>query len=470
MTRVLIGSALLALAAAPSIAAAPPEAPRADQLRFRALYQEMVETDTSITTGSCTALADKIETRLRAAGYGSADITRFSVPDHPKEGGLVVILPGTSKTVKALLLLGHIDVVVAKREDWTRDPYTLIEEGGYFYGRGTSDDKAMSAIWIDAMIRFREQGYKPKRAIKVALTCGEETSWAFNGAGWLAKNRPDLIAAEFALNEGGGGVSDGHGKLVVANLHVGEKAVENFKLETFNPGGHSSIPVRDNAIYALADALTRIRDHDFAIRFNDVTRAYFAKAGVARGGATGQAMIALAGDPSDKAAAAIVDRDRSLHSMLRTTCVATLIDGGHANNALPQHATANVNCRVIPGMNAEQTQAELAQTIGDAGVKLTHEPSRGPIAKQPPLDPKVVGPAEKLVAKYYPGVPLIPMMSTGGTDGVFLEAIGIPTYGPPGLYGDPDGNGVHGLNERREVRALYTGRDLLTDLVKAYAG
>lgn len=462
-------AALLSTAlVAPAIAQAP--ALRPDQVRFRSLYREMVETDTSITTGSCTALADKIEGHLKEAGYTDKDITRYAGEGHPKEGGLVVILPGSSKTLKPLLLLGHIDVVVAKREDWTRDPYVLVEENGYFYGRGTSDMKAMDAIWLDAMMRFKEQRYKPKRTIKLAYTCGEETSWAFNGAAWLAKNKPDLIAAEFALNEGGGGRSDGHGKIVVANMHVGEKAAENFKLETFNPGGHSSAPIKDNAIYELSDALLKVRDYEFPIQFNDVTRTYFAKAGAARGDDIGKAMIALAKDPNDKTAEATVNTDKSLHSMLRTTCVATLLDGGHANNALPQHATANVNCRVAPGMTAEETQGRLIKAINDPRVKITRDAARGPLAKQPPLDPKVLGPAEKLVAKYYPGTPLIPMMSTGATDGIFLEAIGIPTYGPPGTFGDPDGNGVHGLNERAIVKAVYTGRDLLTDLIKAYAG
>lgn len=466
--KLLIGSLLAASMITPVFAADPAPALRPDQAKFRALYKEMVETDTSITTGSCTALADKIEGHLKEAGYTDKDITRFSVPDHPKEGGLVVILPGTSKTVKPMLLLGHIDVVVAKREDWTRNPYEFIEENGYFYGRGTSDMKAMDAIWLDAMMRFKQEGYKPKRTIKLAFTCGEETSWAFNGAGWLAKNKPDLISAEFALNEGGGGRAD-NGKVVVASIHVGEKGVENYKVETFNPGGHSSVPIRDNAIYELSDAMVKVRDYEFPVTFNDTTRAYFTKAGAARHDALGEAMVALAKNPADKAAEAIVNKDRSLHSMLRTTCVATLLDGGHANNALPQHATANVNCRVFPGMSAEEVRDRLATAIGDPKVKVTREAPRGPLGKPVPLDPKVIGPAEKLVAKYYPGVPLIPTMSTGGTDGVFLESIGIPSYGPPGLYNDID-NGVHGLNERSIVKAVYTGRDMLTELIKAYAG
>lgn len=462
----VIGMAIVAQAAA---VVAQPLAPAAGDARFRALYRELVETDTSITTGSCTALADKIAGHLRQSGFTDAEIVRFAGPDHPKEGGLVAILPGTSPKLKPLLLLGHLDVVVARRADWVRDPYTMIEENGYFYGRGAADMKAMDAIWIDAMRRFREGGYHPKRAIKLALTCGEEGGSPFNGTQWLAKNRPDLLSAEFALNEGGGGRSDGHGKLLTANMHVGEKASQSYRVETTNPGGHSSTPVRDNAIYALADALVKVRDHDFAIRFNPTTRAYFAKAGAARGDDLGAAMVALSRNPDDHAAEAIVNRDRLFHSMLRTTCVATLVDAGHAENALPQRATANVNCRIIPGETIETTRAALIAAIGDPQVTVTAKGERGPVGVPPPLDPKVIDPAARLVAKYYPGVPLVPLMSTGATDGIFLEAIGIPSYGPPGLYGDPDGNGVHGLNEREAVAAVITGRALLTELVKTYA-
>ncbi len=442
---------------------------RPDQRQFRAIYQEMVETDTSITTGSCTALADKIGSRFRAAGFADTQITPFSAPDHPKESGLVVVYPGTSKTAKPMLLLGHLDVVVAKREDWQRDPYKLIETDGYFYGRGTSDMKALNAIWVDAMLRFKREGYKPKRTIKLALTCGEETGDAFNGIAWLAQNRPDLIAAEFALNEGGGGRTDGKGKLVVANMHVGEKAFENFTLEASNPGGHSSAPVRENAIYELGDALAKIRDYRFPIVFNATTRAYFAKAGAARGDETGRAMIALATNPGDKAAEAIVNRDKMLNAMLRTTCVATLIEGGHASNALPQRAKATVNCRIIPGETPAQTREALLRAVDDPRVSISPPSTGTPLAKQPPLAPGIVGPAEKLVAKYYPGVPLIPIMSSSATDGIYLQAIGIPTYGPPGLYSDPDGNNIHGENERAIVKAVYSGRDLLTELIRAYA-
>jgi acetylornithine deacetylase/succinyl-diaminopimelate desuccinylase-like protein len=462
--------ALVVPLAAAVIAQEAPMTPlRPDQVAFLALYKELVETNTTLSAGSCTLAAERMAAHLKAAGYTDADVTLFSVPEHPKEGGLVAILTGTSKAAKPILLLGHLDVVEAKREDWTRDPFTLIEENGYFYARGSSDMKAMDATWIDALMRFKQSGYHPRRTIKLALTCGEETTYAFNGAQWLAKNRPELISAAFALNEGGGGRTDGHGKLVVESIQVGEKAAQNYRLETTNAGGHSSIPIRDNAIYELADALAKVRDYEFPLKFSATTRAFFAKAGAARGDELGHAMVALSQNSDDAAAEAIVSKDRSYHSMLRTTCVATLVEGGHANNALPQRAAANVNCRIFPGETVEDTQATLETLIDNSGVKVTPVPPVRPTAVPPPLDAAIIGPAEKLVARYFPGVPLVPTMSTGTTDGIFLEAIGIPVYGAPGGWGDPDGNGVHGLNERRSIRSVFVGRDFLTDLVKLYA-
>ena len=469
MHKLMVGAVSAAMLSTSALAQAPL---RPDQQSFLALFREMVETDTSITTGSCTALADKIEGHLKAGGFPAEAITRFAVPEHPKEGGIVAILPGTSNTLKPMLLLGHLDVVVAKREDWTRDPYKFIEENGYFYGRGTADMKGMDAIWVDMLIRFKQEGYKPKRTIKLALTCGEETTWAFNGAKWLAENRRDLIDAEFALNEGGGGRTDGKGKLVQQGIHVGEKAVANFRIEATNPGGHSSTPIRDNAIYELADALVKLRDFDFPLMLNDTTRAYFGKLGPTRNDEMGKAMTAIvsapAGSAEARAAENVLNTDRTFHSTLRTTCVATLLEGGHANNALPQRAAVNVNCRIFPGVAAEAVRVALEKVIADPRMTVTSLDKRT-LAQPPALTPQILEPVEKLMAKYFPGVPLVPMMSPGATDGVYLEAVGIPSYGPPGLYGDPDGNGVHGLNERRSVAAVYKGRDFLTDLVKAYA-
>ena len=280
---------------------------------FRALYKELVETNTTLSAGSCTLAAERMAARLTAAGYPAADIRLFSVPDHPREGGLVAVLHGRDPSAKAILLLAHIDVVEAKRADWTRDPFTLIEENGYFYGRGTSDDKAMAASFTDAMIRFRQEGFHPRRDIKLALTCGEETTGAFNGADWLATQHKDWIDADFALNEGAGGLLDAHDRPVYLGIQAGEKVYQDFRLETTNPGGHSSRPTPDNAIYHLAAALTRLAAFDFPAQLSDTTRAYFSRTGTLIGGESGAAMIALARDPTDKAAEAVVSRDPSWH-------------------------------------------------------------------------------------------------------------------------------------------------------------
>jgi acetylornithine deacetylase/succinyl-diaminopimelate desuccinylase-like protein len=447
---------------------------RPDQQEYFGLYKELIETNTTLSQGSCTEAAAKMAARLKAAGMKDDQLVPFSTPEHPKDGGLVAIYPGTTKE-KPMLLLAHIDVVEAKREDWERDPFKLVEENGYYYARGAVDDKAQASIWVDTLVRFAKAGYKPKRTIKLALTCGEETSGAFNGAEYLAQNKRDLIDAAFALNEGGGGRTDGRGvtaggKVLNQTLQVGEKAYQDFTLTTTNPGGHSSQPVPDNAIYEMSAALLKVGGYEFPAQFNDVTKAYFTKSGQQRGGELGAAMATLVKNPNDKAALAVVDKDKMLHSMLRTTCVATMIDGGHAQNALPQRATANVNCRMFPGRTPDETQAALAQAIGDPKVQIVQKVKGKPIAKVPPLDPALTKPIDTLAAKYFPGVPVIPSISTGATDGVYLSSVGIPTYGVPSVWTDPDGNGTHGLNERVEAKALYTARDYLYELVRTLAG
>lgn len=467
--RKLIAGTLLAMLLAGQTQAGETKL-RPDQQAFFELYKELVETNTQLSNGSCTLAAERMAKRLRAAGFTDSEITLFSVPEHPRDGGVVVVWNGTGTTEKPMLLLAHLDVVEAKRGDWERDPFKLVEENGYYYARGAVDDKAMASIWTDTLIRLRQAGFKPSRSVKLALTCGEETSGAFNGAEWLANNRRDLIDAAFAFNEGGGGRSDGHGKLLVESLQVGEKAYQDFTLTTTNPGGHSSQPVPDNAIYEMARALLKVSNYEFPVQFSDTTRSFFEKAARLRGDDVGEAMLALLRNPEDGEALAIVDQDKMLHSMLRTTCVATLIEGGHALNALPQSVTANVNCRMFPGRTAEETQAALAETIDDEGVKIQRRVMDTPTAKPPPLDPAIVGPIEALAAKHFPGVPVIPAMSTGATDGLYLEAVDIPVYGVPSVWVNPDGNGTHGLNERIEIKSLYTARDFLYDLVKTFAG
>ncbi len=465
----LVAAALVACPVAAQVPTGKMGELRPDQKQFFELYKELVETDTTVTNGSCTQAAAQIAARLKAAGFADDQITLFSVPEHPKEGGIVAIYPGTSTTLKPILLLAHIDVVAANRADWERDPFKLVEENGYYYARGIADDKMMAATWADALIRFRQDGYKPARTVKMALTCGEETDTAFNGAQYLANHKRDLIDAAFALNEGGGGDTDGKGHLVAQSIQVGEKIYQDYRLVATNPGGHSSQPVRNNAIYAISDALLKIREHEFPAEFNATTRVFFERAGAARKDAMGKAMAALAKDPGDADAAVVVNTDKGFHSMLRTTCVATMIDGGHAVNALPQRVQANVNCRIFPGHTPAEIKDQLAGIIGNPDISIELARKDKPLAKSPPLDPAIIGPMEALSAKYFPGVPVIPSLSTGATDGLYLSAVGIPTYGAPGMWGDPDGNGAHGLNERLEVRSVYVGRDYLFDLVKALA-
>ncbi|MBS0331254.1 MAG: M20/M25/M40 family metallo-hydrolase, partial [Proteobacteria bacterium] len=290
-----------------------------------------------------------------------------------------------------------------------------------------------------------------------------------NGADWLAHNKRDLIDAEFALNEGGGGRADKDGKVQTQGVQVGEKVVQQFRMETTNPGGHSSVPIRDNAIYQLAQALLKVRDYDFPLQLNDVTRAFFAKAGAGRDDQMGRAMVAISKDPNDKAAEAELNKDRGFHSMLRTTCVATLLDGGHAENALPQRAGANINCRMFPGDTMEGTKAQLEKAIADPGVKLIPLQPIRPKSTPAPMNPKVMSAFEKTAAKYWPGVPVIPTMSTGASDALYLIPVGIPTYGVPGFWSGPEGSGAHGLNEHQSAKSVYTGRDYLTDVVKLLA-
>ena len=468
LTQLAIATALLVGGPLAAQQGAPMAALRPDQQRFRALYKELVETNTTLSSGSCTVAAGRMAAHLRAAGYPDADLTLFSVPEHPKDGGLVAVLPGSDPRARPILLLAHLDVVEARREDWARDPFTFVEENGYFYARGVSDDKAQAAVFTDTMIRLRAEP-RPRRTLKLALTCGEETTGAFNGAQWLTQNRRDLIDAEFALNEGGGGRVDPQGRPLALIMQVSEKVYQDFALEVTNPGGHSSLPRPDNAIYQLAAALGRIQAYRFPAMVDDTTRAFW------RGTAKivpslAPAMNAIAANPQDALAEGLLSRDPLFNSTLRTTCIPTLIDGGHAQNALPQRARANVNCRIFPGTPIAAVQAKLTELVADPAVIVTAKDRAGkPIGRPAPLRPALVGPAERLGAEMYPGVPLIPAMSTGASDSIYLAAAGIPSYGVPGILYEYDGGGIHGLNERIRVKSIYDGRDYMHRLVRAYA-
>jgi acetylornithine deacetylase/succinyl-diaminopimelate desuccinylase-like protein len=468
---------LIALAASLvtlTVTAAPPQDTPAGEQRFRSLYKELVETNTTLSAGSCTLAAERMAARLKAAGFPDSDLHLYAAPDHPKEGGLVAVYPGRDPAQKAVLLMAHIDVVEAKREDWTRDPFTLVEENGSFYARGASDDKAEASIWVDLLIRYRAEHYVPRRALKVALTCGEETAGAFNGAEWLTKNRRELIDAAFAINEGAAGELDAAGNRISLDVEAGEKFPQNYQLEVTNPGGHSSRPIKDNAIYRLAAALTKIGAYDFPPQFNDANRAYFtgmAKIQAGKGdNAVANAMNGFLKDPADSASIAVVaTKDASWNATLRTTCVATLLDAGHATNALPQRARATVNCRIFPGVTPETVRAKLAELAGDPAVKVTTLETRGPTAAAPPLTPAILGPLEKLTGEFWPGVPVLPILQAGATDGEFTNAVGIPTYGIEPVFVGPDLGHIHGLNEYVGVKSLLEGREFLYRLIKVYA-
>jgi acetylornithine deacetylase/succinyl-diaminopimelate desuccinylase-like protein len=461
--------------AAPALGATRADAGnRAGESEFRELYKELIETDTALSNGSCTLAAERMAARLKAAGFPDADLHAFAAPGHPKEGGLVAFYPGSVPKLKAVLLLAHIDVVEAKRDDWTRDPFKLIEENGTFYARGVIDDKAEAAIWVDTLIRYKQANYRPRRTIKLALTCGEETAGAFNGAQWLAENQRDLIDAAFAVNEGAFGELDAEGRKVALEIQAGEKTAQNFRLEVTNPGGHSSRPLKDNAIYRLAAALTRIEGYEFPAQFTDGNRAYFAgmaKIQAAKGNTeVADAMRALIKNPNDAAAIALVSaKDPSWNATLRTTCVATMLEAGHATNALPQRARANINCRIFPGVTQEAVRLKLEELVSDPKVVVATLEIRGPSSPPPPLTSQILAPFEKLAAEFFPGVPVLPILQPGATDGEFLNAAGIPTYGIEPLFAGPDLGHIHGLNEYISVKSLLDCRDFLYRLVKVYA-
>ena len=444
-------------------------AQQAGEAGFRATYKELIETNTTLSSGSCTLAAQRMAARLKTAGIAESDLHLIIPKDKPKEGGLVAVFPGTDVSARAILLLAHVDVVEARREDWTRDPFTLIEEGGYFYARGTLDDKAQAAIWVDLFVRFKAEGYKPRRTLKIALTCGEETAGAFNGAEDLAKNHRDLIDAEFALNEGGGGQLDKTGRPQVHTIQAGEKLPQNYSLEVTNPGGHSSRPVKENAINRLAAALVKVSNYNFPVVTNETTVGFFKAMGPIIGGEAGQALSAFANDPKDMALAGkIAVADPSLNAVLHTTCIATMLAGGHATNALPQRATANINCRIFPGTSVESVRQSLETAAGDPMVKVTTLETRSEASAPPPLTPAIMGPARQVSELVFPGVPFVPMLQAGGTDGAFLTPAGIPTYGLSGLFIDADLGGIHGLNERLRVKSLLDGREYLYRLVKLF--
>jgi acetylornithine deacetylase/succinyl-diaminopimelate desuccinylase-like protein len=468
LRRSFIYPLAFALASQSAMAAAPD--PRGGEQAYRALYKELVETNSSYPNGSCTLVAQRLAARLKAAGYAETDYAIRIPEGHPEAGNLTATLPGSDPKLPALLLLAHIDAVAAKRSDWVRDPFTLVEEGGYFYGRGASDDKAQASIWADTVIRFKQEGYRPKRTIKLALTCGEEGGGFFNGVRWLLKDHPETLQAGWGLNEGGGGELDKDGRPVQHNVQAGEKVYQDFTLTATSPGGHSSAQVPHfNAIGWIGAALARVNAYDFPVDLVPATKGYFAASARLHPAPLSQAFAAIgAGTASADDYVAVSAANPKWNAILRTTCIPTLIQGGHAHNAQPQSVTANVNCRIIPGESADSVRDKLVTAIGDDRIKVEFANPPGRTYTPPPLTPQVIGPVKTLTEELWPGVPVVPVLLTGATDGAATNLAGIPTYGITGLFSDPDGGGIHGLNERIRVKSLLDGRVFLYRLVKAY--
>jgi acetylornithine deacetylase/succinyl-diaminopimelate desuccinylase-like protein len=467
----MIRSALwIALGASLAQAAlAQSTSPSPAQRELREIYKELVEINTTDSVGSCTEAAQALAARLKAAGLPAQDVQVIVPPGGPKKGNLVARYRGTGAK-KPLMLLGHLDVVEAKREDWQRDPFRLVEENGYFYARGAADDKAMVAVFAANLIRYRREGYRPQRDLIQVATCDEEiVPSQFSGIVYLLKNHRDLIDAEFALNEGGIGLLDKNGNYQRMSVQAGEKVFQTFQLEVTNPGGHSMMPVKDNAITHLAGGLARLGAYDFPFKLSATTRAYFERMSGIETGQTAADMKAILREPTDAEAITRLSANPLNNSTFRTTCVATMLEAGHATNALPQRARATVNCRILPGESVAEVQNALARVLADDKIRITptHEPTLSP---PPPLSPEIVGPIEKVSGEMWPGVPVVPTLLAGATDGRFTINAGIPTYGVNGMFRDPDGSGVHGLNERIRVRSLYEGHEFLYRLVKLYGG
>ena len=437
------------------------------QLAFD-IYKELVELNTVTATGDTAAAAEAMAARLRAGGFSDADIHAFSPAPH--KGNLVARLRGTGAR-KPILLLAHLDVVPANREDWSVDPFKLTEKDGYFYARGSGDDKYMAAAFVTNLIRYKQEGYKPDRDIIVALETDEEILDRDGlGIQWLLKNHRDLIDAEFALNEGGGvGLKDG--KPIRNSVQTSEKVSLSYRLDVRNKGGHSSVPSKDNAIYHLAEGLVRLSKFSFPLKLNETTRAYFERTAQFEGEQTAADMRTVLSDRPDPAAMSFVRLAANpvYNAQLRTTCVATMLEGGHAVNALPQLASAKVNCRIMPGEPVDEVKATLEQVLADDQITVTQLDQ--PVLSLPSaLHEEIMGSIEKLSHDFWPGAVVLPTMSAGATDGSYLRNAGIPTYGHSGLAGDINDIRAHGKDERILVKSFYEGEDYLYRLVKMLSG
>jgi acetylornithine deacetylase/succinyl-diaminopimelate desuccinylase-like protein len=450
----------LALLLALTASAADLLPPQADRQLAREIYKEMIEVQSGFTTGATTPIAESVAARFKAAGFPAPDI--FVGGAIPRKANVVVRYHGSGAR-KPILLLAHIDVVEAKREDWTTDPFTFIEKDGYFYGRGAADDKAQAAVWVANLLRYKREGFQPDRDLILALTADEEGGGPYNGVDWLLKNHRDLIDADYALNEGARGELI-EGKRVTNDIGLSEKQYADFRWEVRNKGGHSARPVPDNAIYHLSGALYRLSSFSFPFQLNEVTRAYFQQMAKIEKGPLAADLAKVAAD-DEAAMRRVAAASAPMNAMMRTTCVATQLEGGHAANALPQLAAANVNCRILQEDSVEHVLEELKRVAADDQVIVTVKTNEGP-SPASPMRPDIMKAFARVTDTMWPGVLTLPTMAVGGSDGRYLRSAGIPTYGIQGFFQDRDDVRAHGRDERMLVRSFYEGQTFLYEIVK----
>jgi len=436
------------------------------------IFQQLIEINTTDSVGSVTAAATAMQGRLLDAGFATEDL--FLGGPNDIKANLVARIHGSGKR-KPILFIGHLDVVEARREDWTTDPFKFVEKDGYYYGRGTQDMKDADAILVTTFIRLKQQGYRPDRDLILVLTADEEGGKS-NGVDWLLKKHRELIAAEYVLNPDGGGVDLDHGKPVSMDVDATEKLYGDYQLTVTNKGGHSSLPLPDNAIYHLAESLTRLERHEFPFELNAVTRAYFERMSARESGQKAEDLKAILKPSPDAAAIARLSAGSPIwNSMMHTTCVATRLTAGHANNALPQKAEAIVNCRILPGHSREDIRQELIAIFADPKVTVRYVDNAGAVAdtaptnkQMPPaqLDPGVMAAMDKLTAEFWPSAPVVPTMATGASDGIYTSAAGMPTYGISGIAMETSDVRAHGKDERLPVESFYRGVGFYYQLVK----
>ena len=440
-----------------------------DHQAARDIFKELIEINTTDTpTGNVTTAAEAMAARFRATGFPAEDIQVLGPLANKKN--LVVRLRGTGKA-KPILFIGHLDVVEALRQDWSMDPFKFNEVEGFFYGRGTSDIKQGDALLVANFLRLRKEGWRPSRDLVLALTADEEGGES-NGIQWLIQNHRELIDAEYCINTDAGNFETKQGKRLLLGIQTSEKNYVDFRLEVKSRGGHSSRPVKDNAIYHLSQGLARLGAFDFPVGLNETTRGYFERTAALESTETAADFRAVVGQDRAKAQAAagrLAAASPYFNALLRTTCVATRLEGGHANNALPQTAAAIVNCRMLPQDTVANVQSTLNRVLADDRivVSVVGEPVPAPASA---INPAIVRKLEELSAKRYAGLPIVPVMDTGASDGKYLRIAGIPAYGVPGVFEDVDDTRAHGKDERIGVKDFYDGVDFYYDFIKSLGG